>query len=302
MLVRKLRLRVSGGAFREASPRIVEEYWTAHNVSNHRRFASADESIDYFDWRNKQYLDYLELMPVNGRDDSVIVDFGCGPGHDLVGFGIYSRPRDLIGIDVSANSLNEARDRLELHGIRSELIHHDVQKGALPVPDSSVDLIHSSGVLHHMQDPLVALREFNRILKPGGRAQIMVYNYDSVWMHLYVAYQRIVIAGRNSGESLRKAFTSSTDGEDCPISNCYRPAEFLDLAVQAGLVGEFRGAAISVFEMNLLSRRWDAIADIRTPAESRAFLHDLTLDDRGLPRYRGQVAGVDGCFVFQRAQ
>ena len=38
------------------------------------------------------------------------------------------------------------------------------------------------------KDPDGVLREFHRILRPGGFARLMVYNYDSIWLHLYVAF------------------------------------------------------------------------------------------------------------------
>ena len=54
-----------------------------------------------------------------------MLDFGCGPGHDLVGFATVSRPARLIGIDVSPSSIAEARERLSLHQAVCEFIQLD---------------------------------------------------------------------------------------------------------------------------------------------------------------------------------
>src|SRR5262249_4512482 len=97
------------------------EHWTRHNVTQHRRFASAAESLAYLHWRNDQYPGYIELMPVDRVTGMTVLDFGCGPGNDLVGFSQYSKPRHLIGVDVSPSSLAEARERLKLHGVSAEL-------------------------------------------------------------------------------------------------------------------------------------------------------------------------------------
>src|SRR5262245_30130033 len=102
-----------------------ESYWTRHNVTGHRVFSSVAESLAYVDWRNDQYVGYIDLMPVTGWGDAVILDFGCGPGNDLVGFGTLSKPAKLIGMDVSTTSLTEAESRLQLHGIRAELVKID---------------------------------------------------------------------------------------------------------------------------------------------------------------------------------
>src|SRR4051812_2514030 len=88
----------------DASDRGIAEYWTAINVTNHHRFADATESLEYLDWRNDQYVDYALHMPVGGLDDLAVLDYGCGPGHDVVGMAVRSRPRRLVGADVSSSS------------------------------------------------------------------------------------------------------------------------------------------------------------------------------------------------------
>ncbi len=50
---------------RAGAGKTVTEYWTDHNVTFHHKFASAEESEAAFVFRNKNYLGYLEAMPVN---------------------------------------------------------------------------------------------------------------------------------------------------------------------------------------------------------------------------------------------
>ena len=280
----------------ERTARGVADYWTRYNVTLHRRFGSAEESLAYLRWRNDQYDGYGELMPVAGQDGRVVLDFGCGPGHDLIGFATSSKPARLIGIDVSPSSLAEAEARLRLHNAACELVHLDAAATELPLPTGCVDYVHSSGVLHHLPDPLSWLREFRRVLRRGGEARIMVYNHDSVWMHLLVAYMKRVLEKAFLDLSLEEAFARTTDGEDCPIAEVYRPEEFLALAGEAGFEAHFAGAAVSMQEARIMPYRWDAIQDRATPEPSRRFLLELNIDDRGLPRYRGHGAGIDGCF------
>jgi len=59
----------------------------------------------------------------------------------------------------------------------------------------------------------------------------------------------------------------------------------------------FKGAATSIGgEMKILQLRFDAINDKRLDYESRNFLYDLTFDTRGMPVYKGRVAGINACY------
>ncbi len=278
-----------------------QSYWTGRNVTHHHTFASAQQSLDCFDWRNDQYIGYLELMPVAGQDGKVVLDYGCGPGNDLVGFGHYARPERLIGADISPSSLAEARDRLAVHGIVADLIQIDETGNRVALEDGSVDYIHSSGVVHHARDPQAVLKEFRRVLRRTGTCRIMVYNYPSIFVHLYVAYFRQIVEGRDAGKDIQAAFATSTDGDLCPISRVYKPTEFAALAESSGFRCRFLGAAISVHEMKMLEHRFAAIEHPRLAAEHRKFLLGLTFDNRGLPWHEGHIAGVDGCYELTPA-
>lgn len=277
-------------------PESPEEYWTRINVTDHYEFKDQQDSLDYFHWRNMLYSNYIENMPVSGFDNLDILDYGCGPGHDLVGFAYYSKPRRLVGVDVSTTSLSEAKTRLELHSDDVEFIQIDEKTQTLPLEDSSFDLIHSSGVLHHVPDALRILQEFRRIVRPTGKCQIMVYNRDSIFFHLGISHQRILVEKQFSGLSLEEAFQRSTDGPDCPISRCYRPKEFIALGEQAGFDSQLRGVGVTPWEMQLLPSRFDAMAARELAHESRKFLYDLSFDEKLRPIYNGHVAGLDGCF------
>jgi SAM-dependent methyltransferase len=283
--------RLRRAVLRESST----SFWTRYNVTQHHRFATAEESLEYFLWRSDQYIDYLGLMPVDGQQNRVVLDYGCGPGHDLVGFSVYSDPARLIGMDVSPRSLEQSQERLALHGREAELLL--VRDGmGLPLPDASVDYIHSSGVLHHIANPGAVLREFRRVLKPGGQVRVMVYNYDSLWLHLHVAYVARIVNKLYRELDIRDAFSRFTDGEECPIAQVYTPAEFIALADRAGFRTEYLGAAIAVAELADWPLRWHAIMDRRLELEHRRWLLNLTLDHRGLPKHGTSLAGQDGCY------
>jgi SAM-dependent methyltransferase len=277
----------------------AEDFWSAYNVTGHHRFRDRAESLRYFDWRSEQYFDYLDYMPVAGQDGKVVLDYGCGPGHDLVGFVEYSKPTRLIGIDVSRASLREAEERLGLHGAHPTLIHVTEDTARLPLDDASIDYVHCSGVLHHVPQPERVLAEFRRVLRSTGQARLMVYNYESLWLHLYAAHI-IRFTRRNGGTlTVREAFRRSTDTEDCPISEAWTPADVVAMGARAGFACRHLGNAVSVHELAILPRRFEAILNLQLEEEHRRFLRELTFDTRGVPYRASRAAGIDGCYMLE---
>jgi len=261
---------------------------------------SAEQSLEHFLWRNAQYPGYIELMPVTGADGLTVMDYGCGPGNDLVGFGEFSKPERLIGLDVSPTALKLAKQRIDLHGKHAEYIHIKEDNNIIPLPDQSVDLVHSSGVLHHAKNLNLALKEIHRILRPAGRLQVMVYNYDSLWLHLYTAYTHQIKMGLYSELSVLDAFRRTTDGPDCPISHCYQREEFLNILNCSGFSGRFKGASISLTELGLMPERFDALRSRKLAREHRDFISAIRFNELGHPIVNGHVAGINACYEFTK--
>jgi SAM-dependent methyltransferase len=189
---------------------------------------------------------------------------------------------------------------LDLHKIPAEryaLIRVSDARPVLPIADASIDYVYCEGVLHHTSHPETILREFWRVLKPGGRACIMVYNRNSVWLHLYTAYDRMILKGDFRDMSLDQAFARNTDGEACPISRCYSPEEWKAICAGAGFDVEYVGGYLSLHELDLLGRLGKrAIGDPRLEDVHRSFLASLEYDDHGYPMSAGKHAGIGGVY------
>lgn len=278
-----------------------ERYWTEHNVTNHRTYSSVEDSLEYLEWRNESYPGYIELMPVSGQDGKVVLDYGCGPGHDLVGFSVYSKPEKLIGADISKSSMAQAAERLKLHNAICQFIHLDADNIKIPLEDKSVDYVHCSGVLMLSRTPSHILSEFKRVLKDDGEIRLMVYNYDSIWTHLYVAYMLQLANNIYADRTLLEAFSRTTDGEYCPYVTAWTKADVAGIAREAGLSSEWLGASVSLWELSILPRRYNALMDDRLPKESRKFLAGLKLDTKGIPFVGDDVAGIDACYRLRKA-
>ena len=282
----------------------VEAYWSDYTVRA-KPFLTARGSLRHLDWRFREYPRFRELSGLHAvPSGATVLDYGCGPGNDLVGFAARSDAERIVGADVSATALVLARDRLALHGAGAdcvELVRLQEGDERLPLPDASVDVVNSQGVLHHATDPAAALAEIARVMRPGATGSIMVYNRASVWLHLVVAWERRLRDGIDVERTLADAFRRTTDGEDCPIARCYAPSEWIAACEAAGLRAEYAGGYLTRPELRALrSSRAAAVGDQRLAAEHRAFLRELDVDAAGLPLHHGLYAGLGGTYRVWR--
>lgn len=283
----------------------VSEYWTNHTV-NSLPFKSKEESLQYLNWRSSEYPLFHELMNIWGsHNGEVVLDYGCGPGNDLVGFLTYTQAKQIIGVDISETALRLANHRLSLHDdqnlSRIRLIKIPEIVVSTPLPDNSVDYVYSEGVIHHTTNPIQVLQEINRVLKDDGCASIMVYNYNSLWMHLYVGYEMKVVQKKFLNMNSVEAFARTTDGENCPISRCYKPEEFLAFCEYAGFKGQFVGGYFSRDELEIYKKYGTKpVENTKLKDEHRMFLSDLTLDPKGYPMFQGKYAGVGGVYLLKK--
>lgn len=256
----------------------VDSYWSNYTIMTMRlRMArTAKQSLNYSLWRLKAYVGMGEKMMLKVPHYGTVLDYGCGVGNDMVLLLNNCNSNHVIGMDVSAKALDITAHRLALHNFpenRLQLIKIADDDNVIPLLDNSVDYINCNGVLQHTSNPDKIIREFSRILKPSGEARVMVYNYDSVWLHLSVAYIQKILLGMHKGLSIREAFSHSTDGAGCPLARCYKPEEFIKLAEDNGMKAKFIGSFYSEDERKLLLKyRVKAINDFRLEKEHRDFL------------------------------
>ena len=104
---------------------------------------------------------------------------GCGTGDGAIMLATQlaqdGRPGQVVALDRSEAALGIARARAEARGLSNIVFE---QRSLLDLPDADAgrfDYIDCCGVLHHLPDPLAALRGLERALAPGGAMGLMVY-------------------------------------------------------------------------------------------------------------------------------
>ena len=106
------------------------------------------------------------------------LNLGCS-GQVMAGFEIVNVDiRDLPGVDVI----------------------YDLERTPWPWPDRSVDEVFAAHVLEHLRNPIAAMQEIHRVLKPGGKVTVIVPNaagymahypghkslFSEAWFHAFV--------------------------------------------------------------------------------------------------------------------
>jgi ubiquinone/menaquinone biosynthesis C-methylase UbiE len=284
---------------------VIDEFWASNTVYA-PLFRSAFQSRMNLQWRFRTHPMFKELTTglYGSHDGEVILDYGCGPGNDLVGFSIYSRAKKIIGMDISYTAMSLAAHRLALHKIdpgRIKLIQINDTKPSINLPSESVDFISCQGVLMHTSHPDRILAEFLRILKPGSLACVMVYSRPSIWYHLYTAYEQMIVKDAFPGLDIEEAFSKNTDGVDCPMARCYPVNDFITMCELAGFECQFVGGYLT--EAEIISLRiylGAALKDPRLEENHKKFLLALTFDEKKLPKYQGYYAGVSGVYYLKK--
>lgn len=107
--------------------------------------------------------------------DLAVLEVGCGLGTDGAQFA--KAGASYTGIDLTDAAVELAKRRFELFDLPGTFRVADAER--LDFPDNSFDLVYSHGVLHHTPDTPAAIREIHRVLRPGGKAEVMLYHRDS---------------------------------------------------------------------------------------------------------------------------
>jgi 2-polyprenyl-3-methyl-5-hydroxy-6-metoxy-1,4-benzoquinol methylase len=162
----------------EAQSRATYETW--------HRSVHADDAVADGPWHGLVRR-YLSPSDIGGRH---VLEIGCGRGElacELAGSN--PPPRRLVAADfaLSAVSLGAARARRDSIPAVSWMVA-DVH--AVGLPREAFDTVISCETIEHLTDPVGALREFARILRPGGRLVLTTPNYFGVF-GLYRAYLRL---------------------------------------------------------------------------------------------------------------
>lgn len=241
----------------------------------------SEESLHIFD---KAYFDLypylLYHVPVHEMAGKRVLDIGLGYG--TLGQKIAESGALYTGLDIATGPVNMMNHRLRMKSLPGEAIQGSMLD--CPLPDESQDCVVSIGCFHHTGNVQRCFDETWRVLRPGGKAYLMVYNQFSY--RQWLKWPRATL----------KALLSTGSGPDSnSISDAQRKAYDAD--------GAGKGAPETVFLSksqlgNMLSR----FSEVRVTKEN---CDHITLRGRALiPRKAllstlGRMLGLD-LYIYAR--
>lgn len=113
---------------------------------------------------------------------SRVLEAGCGVGAQTVILARNSPGAAFTSVDVSEESLVEARRRVRGANLPNVTFGH-ADLFRLPFPPASFDHVFVCFVLEHLPDPAGALRALLRLLQPGGSITVIEGDHGSAFFH-----------------------------------------------------------------------------------------------------------------------
>lgn len=132
-------------------------------------------SSKYGKIREREWL--LDLKPGGWRGDETVLDVGCGRGVMLIGAARRLTTGSAAGIDIwqtkdlSGNHPDATMENARREGVASRVTVKTADMREIPFPDGHFDVVVSNAAIHNLSkadERAAAIREFARVLKPGG--------------------------------------------------------------------------------------------------------------------------------------
>ncbi len=210
----------------------VQDFWGAlydslyedvdRDLTRQRLLDGLDDLEDMF--RMRRHLAVVE-MPLAELAGKRVLEIGPGAGGHSALFARHGAIVTSADITFSRARSTEAKFRL-MEGIADGCLALQADAEGLPFADGAFDIVYSNGVLHHTPDTERALDEVWRVLKPGGKAAIMLYCRNSwhYWFNMLLCVG--ILRGRILGGANWLGRATEWGGKDeqkvkNPITRCY---------------------------------------------------------------------------------
>jgi|GEM_PF-158086 2-polyprenyl-3-methyl-5-hydroxy-6-metoxy-1,4-benzoquinol methylase len=139
-----------------------------------------------FRYRNEPHI--TKFVPFAEMRRKEVLEIGCGGGVDGSLFAACGA--HYTGVDLTELAVSASRRYFKILGLPGVFQVENAEK--LGFRDSSFDVVYCYGVLHHTPNPAKIVNEIYRVLRPSGKAYIMLYNKHSINYLRVLSYIRFI--------------------------------------------------------------------------------------------------------------
>lgn len=165
----------------------VQNQWDNDPCGSHYVKDAKPHTLEWFleaeRYRYGEYAPWMpEVMEFAKHAGERLLEIGAGMGTDHAQYAKHGAI--VTDVDLSSGHLALAKENFALRGLQGTFVHQDAE--TLPFEDNTFDVVYSNGVIHHTPNTQQVVDEIYRVLKPGGKAIIMVYAENSLhyWRNL----------------------------------------------------------------------------------------------------------------------
>ena len=180
------------------------------------------------DYRYGQYGRWMpDLMEFDRHTGDRVLEIGAGIGTDLAQFA--RNGAIVTDLELAKGHMALARENFDVRGLKGEFVCGDAE--TMPFGDASFDVVYSNGVIHHIPQTGQVVSEIFRVLKPGGKAIIMVYRENSLryWRTVFkTGLAEGMLEEWSMGEIMSRTVELSTSGAR-PLVKVYMSRQLRDL-------------------------------------------------------------------------
>ncbi|WP_135534873.1 methyltransferase domain-containing protein [Halostella pelagica] len=125
------------------------------------------DPVNTFIWNEEMRTEALGMLDLD--PDDRVLDVGCGTGFGTA--GLLDHVDEVHGLDQSVHQMEKAWAKFGKTDGPVRFYRGDAER--LPFKTDSFDVIWSSGSIEYWPHPVRALREFRRVVKPGGQVLVV---------------------------------------------------------------------------------------------------------------------------------
>ena len=200
-----------------------KEWWENHPMRYdwNDKLGKEEFSKEFYEEIDKRFFQSAEeFMPSRNLPFDAVIDFDTLSRQNVLEIGVGNGSHAALlsqyaahftGIDLTQYAVRSTTKRLQCFGLNGRIMQMDAEN--MNFEKDSFDFVWSWGVIHHSSNTRKVLEEIRRVLKPGGKATLMIYHRNFWNYYVMGAFFRGILQGYLfKKKSLHEIMQLNTDG------------------------------------------------------------------------------------------